>query len=473
MIEIIYTYLFQNNFWFSNPFFFLFILLVVPESTSNPKFAVPSMVKHLSFDDQVLKKEIQTPAIKAIHNIPGTIIHRPRAVTAQAQAKNLVFCTPTSGSRQPETIIVSTKNGEVHSVRSKNQQQNTPLLEKDQVVHSLRIVKPHAQRQIQFNKPFEGTGTVSILSRSLLSPEYDMASLNETSPLVGNTFINRTLKRNMVEVETGKLGEKRIRLDLPTPPCGSVSTESDCTTETGPLKSTEVKIIKRINSMPPPSSGGTVKAVPHIIVHRLNRQSAIEATPVSQRITVQMSNESSSSTCTSLLQSAPRPGTGRIVIENFSGVSSAPISSLVKNTSNSSSTPIPIKIIANPNVVIPSNISPSPITITRPSPTPLEAFTPPLTPNSTSVGPPPIANSATIVHPSSITYSMSTPHAPVSLRKVLTTTSNALPNPRFPSHSSGTSPFKVVIPSSSSKQPSATYLLKVPTSGKLSKTASM
>ncbi|XP_005111136.2 transcription factor E2F8 [Aplysia californica] len=482
-----------------------------------PKFAVPAMVKHFSFDERLVKSDGGQPTLKAVHSIPGKVIHRPRAIPAQTQPKNIIICTPTTATRTPDTLIFSQETGEVRSVGSHGNQKHTlSQAEIDHVLHSLRIVKPAAQRQIQFNKPPEegGSGTASFLGRSLLSPDYDMATLNETSPMPGTTFINRTLKRNMVEVDFGPQGEKRIKLDLPTPPCGSSAVSSSAggsglTLSSGVGKTPDVKFsLKRIHSMPPPSttnsssSSSSVKTLPHIIVHRRVRPASSSQntpSPGGQLITLQMSNESSTTTTTttthymSLLGERPcvvKNGSGttsRIVIENVS-TAAAPISSLVKNTPNSSSTPVPIRIIANPHVSVPfssfsssssssSVVSPA-LTLSQPSPTPLEAFTPPLTPNSTAAMPTfgssgPGSVIATTCVGSSV--AMSTPHAPVSLRKVLTTMPGSTVQgtaSRLPSHSSSSSPFKVVVPSGS-KQPATTYLLKVPAQGKLSKTASM
>ncbi|CAL1537111.1 unnamed protein product, partial [Lymnaea stagnalis] len=286
------------------------------------KFAMPvTITKHLSFDEQMMRN-VQPSHPRAVHNFPEKIIHKPRAMPAVAQAKNIILCTPTPGTKPTETIILS-KSGEVKSISNHGTSQQIPLSRSQfqQVLQSLKIAKSHAHRQISFNKPPEEEAMGNtILGQSLLqSPEYNMAVLNETSPMPGTTFLNRTLKRNMVEVNIPN--DKRIKLEAPTPPSGTVSDEPEAGL-TPTLVSHDLKIgLRRLNSMPITHSGTTpsptARYMPQIIVHRINRPQT------NQRITVQLGSDLSGSTkCATVLSSGTAAmlngGSNKIVIDNLS-----------------------------------------------------------------------------------------------------------------------------------------------------------
>ncbi|XP_059165450.1 uncharacterized protein LOC131948020 [Physella acuta] len=278
-----------------------------------------TITKHLSFEDQVVRGSVTPHATQA----------------TPAQVKNIYLSTPTPGTKPTETIILS-QSGELKSVDTHGTPQQIPLSRSqfEQVLESLRIAKSHAQRQIIFNRSPKDAGKDSNGSK-LRSPDYEMAVLNETSPLRG-TFLNRTLKRNIVEMNGPD--KKHIRLE-------SVIHESSQMEKAG---TTEIKIgLRRLNSMPPSN------CVPVSSVQRVNRLSIV---PSPKIVTVQMSNNS----CSQLSQ-----GTNN----------------LTPNTPESKcsivtprKTPIPVRIISNPFV---SHISVSPQVNHRPT---VEPFTPPLTP---------------------------------------------------------------------------------------------
>ncbi|KAK6985679.1 Transcription factor e2f8 [Biomphalaria glabrata] len=405
------------------------------------KFAMPvTITKHLSFDDEVLKHQHSQ---KAVHSIPAKIIHKPQALPAQP--KNNPLCAPTPGTKPTETIILS-KSGEIKTVNTHGVPQQIPLSRSqfEQVLQSLKLAKPHAQRQISFNKPPEDEiPRQTFLGKCLLqSPEYDMASLNETSPMHGTTFLNRTLKRNMVEINLPD-NAKRLKLDS-TEGLVPADKVSDL------HASHDVKIgLRRLNSMPTNQSSSALASNRHmsqIIVHCVNRPQA------AQRITLHMSNDQKGPSFVSTGTSTdPTADTSMDSLILTPGTSFTTPARTI--TSTPKKTPIPIRIIANPNLSAGSPMSLLKNPLNQSS---LEesSFTLPLTPIShlqpglpaTST---PQGEKTAIVLPNG------------NLRKVLTT----MP----PSHSCASSPFKVVIPAP--KQP-GTFLLKVPAS-KLSKTASM
>lgn len=304
-----------------------FSLLILDDKDSKAgKFAMPmTITKHLSFEDHAVRSSGSAQTTQAI----------------PAQVKNIYLATPTPGTKPTETIILS-KSGELKSVDTHGTPQQIPLSRSqfEQVLESLRIAKSHAQRQIIFNRSPKDAGKDSNGSK-LQSPDYEMAVLNETSPLRG-TFLNRTLKRNMVEINGPD--EKHVRLEL------TMHESSPMEKEAG---ASEMKIgFRRLNSMPVSS------CVPGSSVHRVNRLSIV---PSPKIVTVQMSNNLSATKCNN---------TCGQLSNNLTPSTPESKCSIVTPRK----TPIPVRIISNPFV---SHISVSPQVSHRPA---VEPFTPPLTP---------------------------------------------------------------------------------------------
>ncbi|KAH9505648.1 Transcription factor e2f8 [Bulinus truncatus] len=415
------------------------------EQPDSHKFAMPVTIsKHLSFDDSMLKN-LHPHEPRAVHNIPAKVIHKPQALPAQP--KKVILCAPTPGTKPTETIIVS-KNGEVKSV-TKGASQQIPLSKSqlDQVLQSIKLVKPHAQRQISFNKPPEEEAPChGFLAKSLLqSPDYNMAALNETSPMQCTTFLHRTLKRNMVEINLPD-SAKLAKLDS----CKAMSHEQDGCTSAFDLPAThDVKIgLRRLNSMPATQSSGAAlssnKYIPQIIVHCINRPVA------TQRITVHVASDQSGKAPSLVSTGTSTEPAGDISLDSLNLTPETSFSTPASTTITSTprKTPIPIRIIANPNLS-----SGSPFSLLKSQlnhSLSEESFTPPLTPISQPQGMLPLSST-----PQGDKSAVILPTG--NLRKVLT----SMPS----SHGCSASPFKVVIPAS--KQPGATFLLKVPASSEL------
>ena len=464
------------------------------------KFAMPATIsKHLSFDDRpshssaTLKQRqmLGQESVKIIH-IPRPVPVGPkRPILDSQQEEDLLPSTPKPGTARPcETIILSKNSGEVKTITggSMNKVSNTATSavppqhislsssEFEQVLQSLQAAKSSAQRQIRFPKNTEGRATaqekagsspavgqaINLLGRTLIqSPEYDMARLNETSPMPGTTFLHRTLKRNMVEIQGPD--EKKVCLELPTPPLGSTLSSDACeatfTSPSGP----DFKIgLRRLKSLPTnPSTISSEKPqtncyIPKIVVHSFapsagpttTSATVIATPPLSGGALPQGSNtilpQQTSSSAPPMVQfRAPN----RIVLTPGSS-SNSKNRTLSINKGNVR----PIRIIQMPssNCTKVTKSSSSLLTQTDEPPSSV------LTPNSKAV------------------FTMSLPAPlPSNLEQVVESadlavaTTTSMPS----SHHSASSPFKVVIPSSSLKH-TKTFHVKIPSS-KLSKTATM
>ncbi|CAG5126883.1 unnamed protein product [Candidula unifasciata] len=408
--------------------------------TKVTRFAIPlSMSKHLSFDDHMVKCGTSTAP---------RLIHRPHARSLQPQVKNVVLHTPTPGTKPAETIILS-HSGEIKSVNSVGTAQHIPLSKSqfETILHSLNFAKSSAQRQIHFNKPSDGPAPFTILGRSLLqSPDYDVSALKASSP--GSVLQNRSLKRNLVEIAVPS--EKRIKLDLPNSSASTELIDSAVAWNEGSPSAPEIKIgLRRLNSMPvvtSTSQAGSLRILPQIIVRCVNKSAA--ATPPTDHFRLHVKNDQGATSWNDKTLLATR----KHVVENITPTPGSFLSQLRTPTSNG----FPVKIIANPMTPDPSPTSQTSLLSIA------ESFTPPTTPKNHLLFSTPLTGSR-----DSMQTDMHIIHQPGSLRKVLTATSTTLP----PSHNLS-SPFQVVVPSSSSKQSSTTFLLKMPP-GKLTKTATM
>ncbi|GFS26925.1 transcription factor E2F8 [Elysia marginata] len=461
------------------------------------KFAMPvTIAKHLSFDDRLnhsssLKQGQMTQEQVKIIQIPrpvpvGASVHHQKNMGVDNQAADSLPSTPKPGTARPcETIILSKSNGEVKTITGGNvtkvvttgtsvdppQHISLSSSEFDQVLQSLQAAKSTAQRHIRFTKDSEeerapakekaasspAVGqTINVLGRTLLqSPEYDFARLNETSPMPGTTFMHRTLKRNMVEIQGPD--EKRVRLELPTPPLGSTLSSDACeATFTSPSGS-DFKIgLRRLKSLPATPSTSTEKSqtncyIPKIVVHSLvpsagpaTTSATVIATPPSAGIAALQQGGDAN-----WPQQTPPTGPTSVKFRTPNRIILTPGSSSNSESAGKVNTR-PIRIIQMP--------SPGCVKVSKP---PSSLLTPTNDPSSTSD----LTSSSKAV----FTLPLSAPSSS-KLKQVLSSpgpSMSSLP----PSHNSATSPFKVVIPSSSLKH-TKTFHVKVPSS-KLSKTASM
>ncbi|GFO49098.1 transcription factor e2f8 [Plakobranchus ocellatus] len=481
-----------------------------PQRNSH-KFAMPAtMSKHLSFDDRLnqssatLKKRqlagtvAASDAIKIIH-IPrpvpvGASVQQPKVSNeAEILETDLFPSTPTPGTARPcETIILSKSSGEVKTLTTGGvakvlttyapaltpQHISLSTSEFEQVLQSLKAAKSTAQRHIRFTKDSEEEAkdskavgqphSMNVMGRTLLqSPEYDMARLNETSPMPGTTFLHRTLKRNMVEIQGPD--DKRVRLELPTPPMGSSISGDGCeatfTSPSGP----DFKIgLRRLKSLPITPSASSDKSsancyIPKIVVHSIvpragpvTTSATVIATPPSAGI---MNKEMN----TDLLR--PEASVATPVLRAPTKIILTPNSSSAEfRASKAGGNSVPVKIIqVSSSSGSAAVVGKSPFTF--PTPT-TETSAPALTPNSRAL--------FTVPHPIPSPSSSTTTGS--TLKKVLLSESStqsliSANTSMPPSHNSATSPFKVVIPSAS-LQHTKTFHVKVPSS-KLSKTATM
>lgn len=407
------------------------------------------MSKHLSFDDHIVKNG---------GHLVHKVIHRPQAVPAQPQVKNIVLRTPTPGTKPAETIILS-HSGEVKSVGSHGTTQQIPLskAEFEKVLSSLRLVKSSAQRQIHFNKPpEESSSSFTILGRSLLhSPDYEVAICNEMSPLPGSTFQSQALKRNIVELTVPS--DKRIKLEMPTSSGGTDHVDLGLAWNESSSATPEVKVgMRRLNSMPVATSQApSLHLMPQIIVRRVNRSQTAATMPTGEYINLHMNGTQAGGKCTPMLSDKTvaqlKSGPQTLLIDN--PTPSGGTTSQLRTITSSLGNTLPIRIITNPSTSDPPSSQMSLTTLVEP-------FTPPTTPKNHPMFSTPLSGDGSQT-------SMHIIHQPGSLRKVLTATTASLP----PSHNSA-SPFKVVIPSTAKQSNTTTYLLKIP-SGKLAKTATM
>lgn len=355
----------------------------------------------------------------------------------QAQPKSTVYCTPSPGNKPRETIVFS-RTGEIKLITGANHVITpSPASSSSKACFDhpvpVRVIKSAARRVIQFNKPPEEGSTSAIAKNLLQSPDYEMAMMNETSPMPGSTFENRTLKRNMVEVDLTSPGDKKVRLELPTPPCGSTVRDSFSIIGTSPSsiditpESSRVTTLKRINSTPiqaSPASGDS-KSFSQIIVHKIvNKPSG--------------SVKKLLSTPTSLESVTLTPGS------SFKTISTGAIPAA----------PYPIRIIENPAS---SSLSTS---ATQSLVSNLSSLSQPFPPPSAPMLSPQVAR------------------VPVSLKKLLngssSSTSSGYPSVP-PSQHSASSPFKIVVPSGKTSDgltTTTTFLVKM-ANPRISKTLSM